>query len=293
MSIIRNNISSDRLNDFFQNTYWYHTFDIGNGVVTDGMYDLRPVIKCHDFPASLKGKSVLDVGSSDGFYAFEFEKRGAKSVLAVDTNAYDGTLPLDPSPAKRNAFIEKYSRESKEFEKYYEIFSLLDLKGSNKLVVLADYWDSIVKFKQCSVYELEQLNAKYDFVFCGALIEHLKNPLQAIEQLRIITGEKCVISLSSALSVSNSRGSFFRQQIANLILKIFGLEKEMSVNERDLVLHYVGNIAGGSFFQIHPTTFREMLLASGFKDVQIVNEYMLLNRRYGLSINNVVFNCSV
>lgn len=293
MSVINNSISSDRLKYFFQNTYWYHTFDIGDGIVTDGMYDLRPVIKYHDFPESLKGKSVLDVGSSDGFYAFEFEKRGASSVLAVDTNAYDGTLPLDPSPAKRNAFIAKYSRESKEFEQYYDIFSLLGLKGANKLVVLADYWDSIVKFKQCSVYELEQLDTKYDFVFCGALIEHLKNPLQAIEQLRLITREKCVISLSSALPVSNSRGSSFRQRVVNLTLKILGLEKEMSVNERDLVLHYVGNISGGSFFRIHPTTFREMLLASGFKDVQIVNEYILLNRRYGLSINNVVFNCAV
>jgi 2-polyprenyl-3-methyl-5-hydroxy-6-metoxy-1,4-benzoquinol methylase len=293
MSIIKKNISPEKLKDFFENTYWYHTFDVGDGVVTDGMYDLRPVIKHHNFPESLKGKSVLDVGTSDGFYAFEFEKRGASSVLAVDTNAYDGTLPFDPSPAKRDVYIEKYTRESKEFEKYYEIFSMLELKGANKLVVLADYWDSIVRFQQCSVYELERLDKKFDFVFCGALIEHLKNPLQAIEQLRAVTREKCVISLSSALPVSQDRENSFRQKIANLALKMLGLEKAMSVNERDLVLHYVGNVSGGSFFQIHPTTFREMLIASGFKDVQITSEYILPNHRYDLSINNVVFNCYV
>jgi len=77
------------------------------------------------------------------------------------------------------------------------------------------------------------------------------------------------------------------------LLKLLGLEKEISANARDLVLRYVGNVSGGSFFQIHPTTFREMLLASEFKKVEIVGEYLLKNRRYDLSINNVVFHCHV
>lgn len=293
MSTIKQNMAEDKLREFFNETYWYHTFDIGNGVVTDGMYDLRPVVKDHGFPESLKGKSVLDVGTSDGFYAFELEKRGAESVLAVDTNAYDGTLPFDPSPAMKDIFLEKHSREMKEYEKYRDIFSMLGLKGANKLVVLADYWDSLVKFQQCSVYELEDLGMQFDFVFCGALIEHLKSPLHAIEQLRSVTREKCVISLSSALPLSRKGPTSISQKIVSVMARILGVEPEMSVNERDLALHYVGNVSGGSFFQIHPATFKEMLLASDFKNVEIIGEYLLPNKRYDLSINNAVFHCYV
>lgn len=293
MSTIKENMAEDKLREFFKETYWYHTFDIGNGVVTDGMYDLRPVVKDHGFPESLKGKSVLDVGTSDGFYAFELEKRGAESVLAVDTNAYDGTLPFDPSPAMKDIFLEKHSREMKEYEKYRDIFSMLGLKGANKLVVLADYWDSLVKFQQCSVYELEDLGMQFDFVFCGALIEHLKSPLHAIEQLRSVTREKCVISLSSALPLSRKGPTSISQKIVSVMARILGVEPEMSVNERDLALHYVGNVSGGSFFQIHPATFKEMLLASDFKNVEIIGEYLLPNKRYDLSINNAVFHCYV
>ena len=293
MSTIKQNMAEDKLREFFKETYWYHTFDIGNGVVTDGMYDLRPVVKDHGFPESLKGKSALDVGTSDGFYAFELEKRGAESVLAVDTNAYDGTLPFDPSPAMKDIFLEKHSREMKEYEKYRDIFSMLGLKGANKLVVLADYWDSLVKFQQCSVYELEDLGMQFDFVFCGALIEHLKSPLHAIEQLRSVTREKCVISLSSALPLSRKGPTSISQKIVSVMARILGVEPEMSVNERDLALHYVGNVSGGSFFQIHPATFKEMLLASDFKNVEIIGEYLLPNKRYDLSINNAVFHCYV
>ena len=75
--------------------------------------------------------------------------------------------------------------------------------------------------------------------------------------------------------------------------RILGVEPEMSVNERDLALHYVGNVSGGSFFQIHPATFKEMLLASDFKNVEIIGEYLLPNKRYDLSINNAVFHCYV
>jgi tRNA (mo5U34)-methyltransferase len=39
-------------------------------------------------PPSLDGKSVLDVGSWDGFYAFECERRGAARVLATDSFAW-------------------------------------------------------------------------------------------------------------------------------------------------------------------------------------------------------------
>lgn len=41
-------------------------------------------------PQKLDGKTVLDVGSWDGFFAFEAERRGAKRVLATDSFCWSG-----------------------------------------------------------------------------------------------------------------------------------------------------------------------------------------------------------
>src|SRR5579862_369704 len=60
--------------------YWYHTVDLGDGLVTPGMYDYRETIASFQFPGDMRGMTVLDVGSATGFFAFEFERRGARVV---------------------------------------------------------------------------------------------------------------------------------------------------------------------------------------------------------------------
>ncbi len=293
MSILKQKISGDRLSEFFEQAYWFHTIDIGDGRVTKGVYDVRPIVDMHKFDASLAGKSVLDVGASDGFYAFDFAKRGAESVLALDTNIYDGSIPTDVSPAKRKKYEKKYSREKDEFERFIDIFSALGLQGSNKLVVLADYLDSIVQFQQYSVYELENMDRTFDFVFCGGLFGHLKHPLLAMEQLRAVTSNKCIITLNGALPIAKGTCSKVRKKIARGFLKMLGVANHFSDNEADLILKYIGNKAGGSFFHIHPVTFREMLLASGFKKVEIAGNYELVDGRLNFPQRGAVFHCLV
>ena len=53
--------------------YWHHSIDLGDGVVTPGLKGHQ----YHDAELELlhlpdlEGKSVLDIGTWDGFYAFE------------------------------------------------------------------------------------------------------------------------------------------------------------------------------------------------------------------------------
>jgi hypothetical protein len=63
--------------------YWYHTVDLGDGLITPGMYDYRETIAAFGFPDDMHGMTVLDVGSATGFFAFEFERRGAR-VISVE-----------------------------------------------------------------------------------------------------------------------------------------------------------------------------------------------------------------
>ena len=53
---------------------WYHTIDLGNGEITDGIFDHRPLLKHYGFPESLKGKRVLDIGCADGFFLLSLRK---------------------------------------------------------------------------------------------------------------------------------------------------------------------------------------------------------------------------
>lgn len=63
--------------------YWYHTVDLGDGLITPGVYDYRGKVDAFRFPEKMNGMRVLDVGSASGFFSFEFERRGAH-VVSVD-----------------------------------------------------------------------------------------------------------------------------------------------------------------------------------------------------------------
>lgn len=76
-------ISNKLKRDF---TYWYHKIDLGDGIITPGFdYDplwnnIRRVRKMIDY----KDKTVLDIASFDGLWAFEAEQLGAQIVVATD-----------------------------------------------------------------------------------------------------------------------------------------------------------------------------------------------------------------
>src|SRR5438067_4479740 len=56
---------------------WYHTIELPGGVITPGEYDTRVAARKVGLPADLDGNRCLDVGTHDGFWAFEMERRGA------------------------------------------------------------------------------------------------------------------------------------------------------------------------------------------------------------------------
>jgi hypothetical protein len=57
------------------NPVWYHSIELAPGLVTPGHIDLRPVAR-RVLPERMEGRA-LDVGTFDGFWAFELERRGA------------------------------------------------------------------------------------------------------------------------------------------------------------------------------------------------------------------------
>ena len=69
---------------------WYHSIDLGGGIVTKGVDDSPVRLARLDLPQSLAGLTVLDIGAWDGFFSFEAERRGASRVVAADYFSWHG-----------------------------------------------------------------------------------------------------------------------------------------------------------------------------------------------------------
>lgn len=85
---------------------WYHTIELPHGIVTKGVFDTLDERARLPLPASLAGKRCLDVGTLDGFWAFELERRGAAEVVAVDV--------ADRTALDWPAFVEQAEWEKAE-----------------------------------------------------------------------------------------------------------------------------------------------------------------------------------
>jgi tRNA (mo5U34)-methyltransferase len=154
---------------------WYHTLELGDGVVTQGMFDHRPVLKHYPLPDDLSGLRCADIGTMDGYWALEMERRGASEVVAVDA---PGPLSLD-WPASLRHTAEKALDETKE-----ERFALAHRAlGSN------------VRRVACTVYDIdpEQLGS-FDIVFCGDLLVHLRDPVGALERIHAVTSGSAIVT---------------------------------------------------------------------------------------------------
>ena len=72
----------DELRDAVASREWYHTLELRPGIETPGWFDLRSLPAELPIPPALDGQRALDVGTFEGFWAFEMEGRGAE-VMAI------------------------------------------------------------------------------------------------------------------------------------------------------------------------------------------------------------------
>jgi tRNA (mo5U34)-methyltransferase len=147
---------------------WYHTIELAPGVLTDGMFDLRGQVDRYGLPARLDGMRVLDVGTWDGFWAFEFERRGAAEVIALDL---DDERALDFPPRRRP-----------------ETFP--DMPRGAGFALAKEALGSGVQRVVGSIYDADPTGlGTFDLVFCGMVLVHVRDQLLALERIaRLCSG---------------------------------------------------------------------------------------------------------
>ena len=157
---------------------WYHTIDLPGGGHTAGWYDNRGAPDEIEWPAGVRGGRCLDVGTFDGFWAFELERRGAAEVVALDL---DDPTALDWVYDERErgpALVHQWGSERGP--------------GFSEAARLVG---STARRINCSVYDLDpRIAGEFHVVLCGSLLLHLEQPVKALEAMRTVcTGELVLI----------------------------------------------------------------------------------------------------
>jgi tRNA (mo5U34)-methyltransferase len=155
---------------------WYHTIEVAPGVVTPGWFDLRPIVEKMPWP-DVRGKRCLDVGTFDGFLAFELERRGASAVVATDIGSHDDwDLPWRQRRRGPQRLVEHYG-EQKD----------LGFRTAKRLL------GSSVERVEVNVYDLDPAAlGEFDVVVCGSLMLHLRDPIRALQAIRRVAGGQFV-----------------------------------------------------------------------------------------------------
>ncbi len=68
--------------------FWFHRFDFAGGLTTPGADVSAVKLHALRLPERLDGLSVIDIGAFDGYFSFQAEARGARSVVASDWYAW-------------------------------------------------------------------------------------------------------------------------------------------------------------------------------------------------------------
>jgi tRNA (mo5U34)-methyltransferase len=140
---------------------WYHTLELAPGLETKGWFDLRADVPRYGLPERMDGLRALEVGTWDGFWAFEMERRGAQ-VVALDL---DDERDLDWPPRRRPTTWPE-GRRGDGFRLAKEIMG------------------SSVERLNLSVYDAKPEDlGTFDLVFCGSVLIHLRDQLLALERI--------------------------------------------------------------------------------------------------------------
>ena len=153
----KTSFSDDEVKKMFGSVdWWYHYFKIGNVENTNTKSSLNYQMWVSSIiPENLENKTVLDIGTADGYYSFLCESRGAKKVVAVDWTEFTGF-----------SILHKVLNSKVEFR---------------KLVID----DSTFGFRNLKsrIGSIDEIKEKFDVVLLFGVLYHIPSPIMVIQKL--------------------------------------------------------------------------------------------------------------
>jgi len=178
--------------------FWWHSIDLGRGVVTPGAKSAGAL--AHELAAialpDLTGRSVLDIGGWDGYFAFEAERRGAARVAVLDHYMWAMDVPGQQAYWRRCMEHGVAPRPYHETEYWHPetlpgkvgFDTARELLGSAVEPIVAD-------FATC---DLDAVGVWDVTLFLGVLY-HMRDPLGALSRLAALTGKRAIIETEAVV----------------------------------------------------------------------------------------------
>jgi SAM-dependent methyltransferase len=245
-----------------ENFYWYHSVELENGIVTPGDYDYRNSLNGFHFPDNMIGMKVLDVGSATGFFAFEFERRGANvvSVELPSLTEWDMIHDEKENTLKNMMYFHKVTTPEDAF--YCHLDGPFKFCRAQK--------KSSIKRIYSSIYDLAshlREDDTFDIIFLGDILLHLFSPFRALNVIAPFCKSKLIVATD-----------------------IFGTHAELPLMEF-MGIKSKGKDAG-TWWMFNDKCIEEMLLRVGFREVNIMGEYSGIMRRTWLKYRRYVFHAT-
>src|SRR5262249_16959444 len=120
----------------------------------------------------------------DGFWAFEFERRGAREVVSLDVGS---NMDWDLPPELKSQFVAEG----------------LVRRSESGFDVAREALGSSVQRVEGSGYDLDPaVHGSFDFVHCSDVLLHLEDPFAALRAIRRVCSHEALLVDAVAVDVS-------------------------------------------------------------------------------------------
>jgi tRNA (mo5U34)-methyltransferase len=186
---------------------WFHSIDLGQGVVTSGTRTAPELAKAAEVMRlpDVRGKSVLDVNAWDGYFSFEAERRGAARVVALDH--YMWAMHQDQHSAYYRECMERgVAPAPYHTMPYYDPATMPGRKGFDtaRRALHSKVEDVVGDFMDMDLAPL----GTFDVVLYFGSLYHMRHPLLALERLAAVTGEVALIETEAVEFPGYGRRAF-------------------------------------------------------------------------------------
>jgi hypothetical protein len=159
---------------------WYHAFELPDGRVLPGVWDLRGHESEYLGGIDLAGKRVLELGPATGALTFYMERMGAE-VVSFEAG-FD--VSIDTLPVKGEDLYQARLQTMQE---------TID-RNHDAWWYLHRTLGSTAKFVQGNIYDMPADLGTFDVTVVGAILLHLREPWGALSQAAQRTTETVIVT---------------------------------------------------------------------------------------------------
>lgn len=205
------------------------------------MFDHRPLVPYYGIPERLAGMRCLDIASSNGFWSFEFERRGGQLTAVEIATWEDWDMPTGaPLPTPTGEAEEAREGGAARVRAPFP---------ADPFTVAKEALNSKVERLNRNLYSLHPDDlGTFDFVHAGDVLLHLERPLEALRRFRLMTADDGMALIADSFDPDLSEPT---------------------------LTHYHGGFANLLWWMPSLDCLAQMVYDAGFSEVEVVAVYNL------------------